>query len=73
MKRVFYYDVSKGLHIELIDRRNKDQKHVVQLVDENDQPVPIPVGARFRHVCSEFGSNLLDNHLRKLSRTGDAE
>lgn len=73
MKRVFYYDTSRGLHIELIDRRNKDLKHVVRLVDAEGKPVPVPTGARFEHVCSDYGVNLLDNHLRKLSRSSDAE
>lgn len=73
LKRVFYYDVTDVLHIELIDRRNKDLKHVVVLVDEDDKPLKLPSGCRFVHVCSEYGSNLLDNHLRSVSRQAHAE
>ena len=62
--RVFFYDITKGLHIEIIDRRNRDMKHLVQLVDADGNPVPIPSGARFVHVRSDECLNLLEHHLR---------
>lgn len=62
--RVFYYSIVQGLHIELIDRRNRDLKHVVRLVAEDGTLIPIPKGARFEHVRSEECMNLLDHHLK---------
>jgi hypothetical protein len=68
LARVFYYSVAYGLHIEIIDRRNRDTRHLVLLVDSEGVPIPIPKGARFVHVGSETGADILDNHVRSLDR-----
>jgi hypothetical protein len=62
--KIFYYADVKVLHVEIIDRRNCDLKHLLQLVDADGVPVPIPADARFRHVMSDECLNLLDHHLR---------
>lgn len=72
--RLFYYGISPhGLHVEIIDRRNRDKKHLVVLVDENGDPVTIPQGSRFQHVSSGEEMNLLENRLRELSRLQNAQ
>lgn len=66
--RLFYYSVSQlGLFVEVIDRRNRDMKHLLVLVDEHGTPVPLPIGCRFMHVESMESNNILENHLHRLS------
>lgn len=73
LTRVFYYCASPHLLIEVIDRRQRSLKHLVMLVDEEGEPVPIPPGARFVHVESDADRDLLDIYVRRLSRSHDDE
>lgn len=63
MTKVFYYSTSPLL-IEVIDRRNRELKHLVRLVDGDGNQVELPEGCRFEHVRSDEELNLLENHLR---------
>ena len=63
-KRLFFYDVSQGLHIEIIDRRERELRHLVRLVDAEGNPVKIPAGSHFVELASEHCVNLLDQYLR---------
>ena len=62
--RIFYYAIASALYLEIIDKRNRDLKHVVRLVDVDGAPIALPPGARFEHVRSDECLNLLDHHLR---------
>lgn len=74
VSRLFFYAVSRyGLFIEQIDRRHRERKHLVVLLDRHGTPVPIPEGSYFAHVASGEEMNLLENRLRDLSRTHDAQ
>lgn len=64
LSRLFYYVAAKTLLLEIIDRRNRDLKHLVQLVTAEGEPIAIPPGARFVHVRSEECLNLLEHHLK---------
>ncbi len=68
LTRLFFYSVSAlGLHIEMIDRRNREVKHLLVLVDEHGAPVPLPENCRLAHIESQECNNLLENHLHRLS------
>ena len=69
LTRLFFYSAGPlGLFIEMIDRRNRDLKHLLQLVDEHGRPVPIPENCRLAHIESQEANNLLENHLSRISR-----
>lgn len=68
LTRLFYYSAGVlGVFIELIDRRNRDLKHLLVLVDAKGTPVTLPDGCRFAPVESLEQNNLLENHLYRLS------
>ena len=66
--RLFYYargGQSESLYVEVIDRRNRDVRHLVRLVDQEGKPVKLPKGCVFEHVSSAEELHLLDNYLRR--------
>lgn len=64
LKKIFFYCTSPGLFLEVIDRRNRNTKHLVRLVDPQGNLVPVPEGSHFEHVASGEEVNLLENYLR---------
>ncbi|WP_145423041.1 hypothetical protein [Symmachiella dynata] len=70
MTRVFYYSTSPQLLIEIIDRRKRDLKHLVRLVDRDGNPVLVPEGCRFEHIQSDECDNLLEHYAKDQERIG---
>lgn len=68
LRRLFYYCVVSSLFIEIIDRKQRDTKHLMKLVDQEGNDIALPEGCRFIHVSSGEEMNLLENHLRELAR-----
>lgn len=68
LRRLFYYSAATSLFIEIIDRKQRDTKHLMKLVDRDGNDVALPEGCRFIHVSSGEEMNLLENHLREHAR-----